>query len=342
MLLENSVLKQPENATSQQKVILAFFLIIVIYILNAIAILMTHTFAQASDMVHEPADHYGSFVNAFNKYLTELDGAYQLVVVILILVIAYTFFQYDEAFPNKGKIQIIWSICALGVLLLQIEIAFNITGILPPIMAILNFIIALVLLLIAYYLQKTSINYKIYKEMITRPHYSEYFLLGVVTFFSLPWIFAQLGFYISDFPILGIIFWARQATLQEPEPKYPNAVHIGTHHGTEGFLIIVFLWIAVMWILPSIVDTRVRQILGAITGFGFGYGIYNAVEDFLTEQVYKRGWMDFRLPSGTTPGLNIQYLTIIIIGIIIYYFYLRKRINPSQQAGLPKETMESV
>jgi hypothetical protein len=334
--MEDLVLKQPEKSTSQQKVILAFFLIIIIYILNAIAILMTHTFAQATDMVHEPSNHYGSFTNAFNKYLTELDGAYQLVAVILILVIAYTFIQYDKAFPNKGKIQIIWSIGTLGVLLLQIEIAFNITGILPPIIAIFNFIMALVLLLIAYYLQKTSINYKIYQEMITRPHYLEYFLLGLVTFLSLPWIFAQLGFYISDFPVLGVIFWARQSTLQEPEPKYPNAVHIGTHHGTEGFLIIVFLWIATMWILPAIVDNRVRQSLGAITGFGFGYGIYNAVEDFLTEQIYKRGWMDFRLPSGTTPGLNLQYLTILIIGTIIYYFYLRKRINPNQHIDLIK------
>ncbi|UCG01688.1 MAG: hypothetical protein JSW11_19015 [Candidatus Heimdallarchaeota archaeon] len=329
-------MKQPEKSTSQQKVILAFFMIIIIYMLNVIAILMTHTFTQANDMVHEPSNHYGSLVNAFNKYLTELDGAYQLIAVITILVIAYTFIQYDEAFPNKGRIQIIWSIGALGVLLLQIEIAFNITGILPPIIAILNFIIALVLLLIAYYLRKTSINYKIYQEMITRPHYLEYSLLGLVIFLSLPWIFAQLGFYISDFPILGIIFWARQSTLQEPEPNYPNAVHIGTHHGTEGFLIIVFLWIATMWILPAIVDDRVRQSLGAITGFGFGYAIYNVVEDFLTEQIYKRGWMDFRLPSGTTPGLNLQYLTIVLIGIIIYYFYLRRRINPIQPADFPK------
>ncbi|MFW9905431.1 MAG: hypothetical protein ACFFFH_13910 [Candidatus Thorarchaeota archaeon] len=329
-------MNQPEETISQQKVILAFFIIIIIYILNAIAILVTHTFANANDMFHEPSNHYGSFTNAFNKYLTELDGAYQLVVVILILVIAYTFIQYDEAFPNKEKLHIIWSISALGVLLLQIEIAFNITGILPPTIAILNFIIALVLLLIAYYLQKTSINYKIYQEMITRPHYLEYSLLGLVTFFSLPWIFAQLGFYISDFPILGIIFWARQSTLQEQEPKYPNAVHIGTHHGTEGFLIIVFLWITTLWILPVILDNRVRQSLGVITGFGFGYAIYNAAEDFLTEQIYKRGWMDFRLPSGTTPGLNLQYLTILIIGIIIYYFYLRKRIDPSQHTDLLK------
>ena len=327
-------MNHPEERTSQQKVILAFFIIILIFILNVIAILLTHTFANANDMVHEPSNHYGSLVNAFNKYLTELDGAYQLVTVIIILVIAYTFIQYDEAFPNKGKIQIAWLIAVIGVLLLQIEIAFNLTGILPPILGILNFIFALILLLIAYYLQKTSMNYKIYQEMITSPHYLEYSLLGLVTFLSLPWIFAQLGFYISDFPILGIIFWARQSTLQEPEPKYPNAVHIGTHHGTEGFLVIVFLWIAVMWILPAIVDHRVRQTLGAITGFGFGHAIYNAVEDFLTEQIYKRGWMDFRLPSGTTPGLNLQYVIILIIGIIIYFFYLRKRINPSQPAGL--------
>jgi hypothetical protein len=319
----------------QEKAILAFIIIFLIYITNAIAIFVTHMFANANDMIHEEPNRFGSILNAFTKWIDELDGAYQLVFIILILVLASSLMPNAYKFSKKDIFYTIWVILAILVLILQIEIAFNFLGILPPITAVLNLVIALVLLFTAYYLHPLKINIKVYKDMISKPHVLEYFIIGGSFFLSLPWIFAQFGFYISDFPILGLIFWARQETVQEPEPNYPNAVHIGTHHGTEGFLILVYLLIAIFWILPAVKNHHVKQVLGLVSGVGLSYGAYNSLEDFLTEQVYKRGWMDFRLPKGTSPNFSnlesmILWGWIVVSGVILYILYIRFRTVASE------------
>jgi hypothetical protein len=163
------------------------------------------------------------------------------------------------------------------------------------------------------------------KHVFSSIPYQEYIFLGLILFLALPWIFAQIGLYISDFPLLNLIFWARQSTLQEPELLYPNAVHIGTHHGFEGILIIIFMWLTTLLILPLISSLKIRKFFGFFTGIGFAYGFYNAFEDFLTEQIYKRGLVDFRLPNGTTPGLNLQTFVILIFGTLIYFLYIKRR-----------------
>ncbi len=320
---------------NQEKAILAFITILLIYITNAIAIFTTHLHANASNMLHEEPNRFGSISNAFTKLINELDGAYQLVFIILILVLAYTLMQNDSQFPVKDTVHTVWTILAVITLIVQIEITFNFTGILPPIIAVLNLVIAFALLFTAYYLNRKEFNLHEYKNMIGRPNVLEFFIIVLIIFFSLPWIFAQFGFYISDFPILGLIFWARQETVQEPEPNYPNAVHIGTHHGTEGFLILLYLFITILWILPTVKNSRVKQILGLVSGVGFSYGVYNWLEDFLTEQVYKRGWMNFRLPKGTSPNFSnlesmIVWAWIVFSGVLLFLLYIRFRYRTSE------------
>ncbi|MFX0085176.1 MAG: hypothetical protein ACFFAU_05850 [Candidatus Hodarchaeota archaeon] len=329
-----------QNAVSeiqnQEKAILAFIIIFLIYIINAIAIFTTHLLANATDMIHEEPNRFGSISNAFTKWIDELDGAYQLVFIIIILVLAYTLWQNDSKFPVKDIVHPIWVILAIIILIIQIEIAFNFIGILSPILAVLNLVIALVLLFIAYYLNRKQINLYEYKNMIYKPNALEYAIIVLAIFLSLPWIFAQFGFYISDFPILGLIFWARQETVQNPEPNYPNAVHIGTHHGTEGFLILIYLFITIVWILPTIKNRQVKQILGLVSGVGFSYGVYNWLEDLLTEQVYKRGWMNFKLPNGTSPNFSslesmIVWAWIVFSGVVLFFLYIRFRYRTSEK-----------
>ena len=52
----------------------------------------------------------------------------------------------------------------------------------------------------------------------------------------LPWIFAEIGFYISDVPLLGGSSSPRRCALTGREPSL-RAVHRGRHHGMDGVLL---------------------------------------------------------------------------------------------------------
>jgi membrane protease YdiL (CAAX protease family) len=68
-------------------------------------------------------------------------------------------------------------------------------------------------------------------------------MLGILTFISLPWIFALNGIYISDIPGFNLLFLAREPGIgpyiSEKEKIFP-AVHLGEHHGLSGFMLILF------------------------------------------------------------------------------------------------------
>ena len=50
---------------------------------------------------------------------------------------------------------------------------------------------------------------------------------------SIPWLFANLGYYAGDVPGLRRLFMSEQIV---PEPGYPHlrAVHLGNHEGIDG------------------------------------------------------------------------------------------------------------
>jgi hypothetical protein len=110
------------------------------------------------------------------------------------------------------------------------------------------------------------------------------FFLGI-TFASLPWILSSVGVSVSDIPGLSDIFLGRQLVDGHP------AVHLGAHHGWDGWLFVT-LALAGSALLDgrSRVSGRLSRAL-VVTGcvFMFSYGVVAGAEDFVNEQLLKRG-----------------------------------------------------
>ena len=109
--------------------------------------------------------------------------------------------------------------------------------------------------------------------------------IAIILFFSLPWVFALVGIYVTDIPGVGSIFLGSQSFDGLP------AVHLGTHHGTWAFQ---FAIIAIL--LTISLDSRYylknkvsRSLLAGLIVFLAGFSIINGLEDGLNEQLLNRG-----------------------------------------------------
>ena len=113
-----------------------------------------------------------------------------------------------------------------------------------------------------------------------------------LTILALPWIFAQLGFYIP-----GGIFLAHQ--------QYHGAavVHLGEHHGFEGLLLVVTR------LLLSRQLPRMRRPtpLAVYLSLLIAYGVGNMANDAWYEQLVKRGWIELAPPErdAAQPHLDV-------------------------------------
>ncbi len=111
---------------------------------------------------------------------------------------------------------------------------------------------------------------------------------GVISFFSLPWILAVVGIYVSDVPFLSLVFLGRQLS---PYSNGLPSVHLGTHHGWDAYLFAILSLVA-----STSLDSKyyfenraLRSIMtGAIT-FLLSYAFFAGFEDGLNEQLLNRG-----------------------------------------------------
>lgn len=145
-------------------------------------------------------------------------------------------------------------------------------------------------------------------------------MLGIFTFISLPWIFALNGLYISDIPGLNLVFLAREPGIgpyiSEKEKIYP-AVHLGEHHGLSGFMLILFS-ILLSFIVYKMRDKRIKFL--SIFGLGIMsfYGVISVLEDYIREQVLKRG-IYFILYDSTKFLYEFNILFSLIFGAIFFF-----------------------
>jgi len=131
-----------------------------------------------------------------------------------------------------------------------------------------------------------------------------------LTILALPWIFAQLGFYIP-----GGIFLARQ--------QYHGAavVHLGEHHGFEGLLLVV----SALLLSRQLPRMRRPTPLAVYLSLLIAYGVGNMANDAWYEQLVKRGWLEWRLPSVMRPSLTWMWLLVIAVGLAIFFTALKPR-----------------
>ncbi len=133
---------------------------------------------------------------------------------------------------------------------------------------------------------------------------------------GIPWIAAELGFYLDGVPVLGRIFLT--GTLYEGEP----AVHYGHHHGLDG----TFLALSALAVVPLVRRIEVRPLrtaTGLYTGLALAYGLANVLNDAWFEQLGKRGTVDWRIPSVLNPKPSIPWLLIVLAALVFAALILR-------------------
>jgi hypothetical protein len=148
-------------------------------------------------------------------------------------------------------------------------------------------------------------------------------IAALYTLLALPWIFANLGFYVGDVPGLHHIFMSRKVL---PEAGHPHlrAVHLGNHEGLDGWLLAV----TALLLRPALArmrPTRLRPILGGYLALLVGYGVMVSANDGWNEQIVKRGWTSHGLPSVLNPALNLGWAILIAIAVVLYLAAFRVR-----------------
>jgi hypothetical protein len=105
---------------------------------------------------------------------------------------------------------------------------------------------------------------------------------AVIVVLSIPWIAAELGFYLGN-----SVFLTSRVVTEGDETL--AAVHLGHHHGLDGTVLVLFALLLSRVQLP---DIRVQTVLLVYVSLMFAYGLVNFAEDGWHEQVVKRGFLD--------------------------------------------------
>ena len=109
----------------------------------------------------------------------------------------------------------------------------------------------------------------------------------LVLLVGLPWFAAELGFYF-------------------PGPH----VHHGHHHGMDGVLLV--LTALLLSRQASSVITR------AYLALMFTYGLGNIANDFWGEQVVRRGWTSWNVPSVLEPRLTWAWFVLVVAALAVW------------------------
>ena len=130
----------------------------------------------------------------------------------------------------------------------------------------------------------------------------------VIVLVSIPWAAAELGFFVGN----GVFLTSRVVT--EGAETLP-AVHLGHHHGLDGTLLMLFALLLSRVRLP---DGRAQSVVLAYVSLMFAYGFVNFAEDAWHEQVVKRGWLGWKIPSALLPRLHWIWLVTLGLALLAY------------------------
>ncbi len=109
---------------------------------------------------------------------------------------------------------------------------------------------------------------------------------------ALPWVFADVGVYVGDVPVIGAPVLSH------------GAVHLGHHHGMDGALLALTA-LALSRQLSQMRTPVRREGLSLALALLLAYGIERAAQDAWHEQVFKRGWTRVVLPEVVRGGRPI-------------------------------------
>jgi hypothetical protein len=150
---------------------------------------------------------------------------------------------------------------------------------------------------------------------------------------ALPWIFAELGFYISDAPLFGSIFIAKEVVPSPGGEPSLHAVHLGSHHGMDGTVLAISA-LALFRVPRRFVSRAGRIALYAYLSLLLVYGLANALQDFWTEQLVKRGTVSAVIPSLIRPSASWAWAAMLLAALAICLAVSRvARVDAGQRGG---------
>ena len=133
---------------------------------------------------------------------------------------------------------------------------------------------------------------------------------AVILLVSIPWVTAELGFFIGN----GVFLTSRIVT--EGDETLP-AVHLGHHHGLDGTLLVLF---ALLLSRVRLSNARLESLLLAYVSLMFAYGFMNFANDAWHEQLVKRGWIEWTIPSALLP--RIHWIWLVTLGVALVAFLI--------------------
>jgi hypothetical protein len=159
-------------------------------------------------------------------------------------------------------------------------------------------------------------------QPFNRWDYAKIALAVGLVFAALPWIWAELGFYVDTAPVIGDPFIAKVVKPSLGGEPSLHAVHLGHHHGLDGILL------AVAALLLSRVPSRMPRkregtALAVYVALLLTYGLANALQDGWNEQLVKRGTFESKLPSVIRPDLSPAWLGVLLGAVVIYFVLFR-------------------
>ena len=152
---------------------------------------------------------------------------------------------------------------------------------------------------------------------------------------SPPWIAAELGFFLNRVPLLGRIFFSGQYRPEQPGlPPFAAAVHHGDHHGLNGVLLVLTA-LLLSRLLPSISRTGLRLTTAAYLALLLAYGVGNIANDFWLEQVAKRSWTTWLVPSVLEPHLDWAWAALVVEALVIWATWFSREPNRRARRSRP-------
>jgi hypothetical protein len=141
-------------------------------------------------------------------------------------------------------------------------------------------------------------------------------LAMIATLVSLPWIAAELGLFLDGAPLLGRVFQTGSPGTAYGAPL-PPAVHHGHHHGMDGLLLLLSA-LLLSRVVQNLQSRGLRRLLGAYLALMAAYGIGNIANDAWTEQVWKRGWTTWQIPNVLEPRASVAWAVLVAGAVLIY------------------------
>jgi len=138
----------------------------------------------------------------------------------------------------------------------------------------------------------------------------------VIVVLSIPWIAAELGVHFPQ----GV-FLTDEIYTEPGRPPAP-AVHLGHHHGTTGMLLVLS---TLLLFRPRLAGARLRHVYVVLVSLGLTYGLANFANDLWHEQVVKRGWTSWDIPSALEPDVSVMWAIVLAGAVGLYLLGLPRR-----------------